>query len=160
MNDDIEKNKHINETTNTTTILYSNETNIQLDTELLKESYLEMDAMNHLNFHMTDLKSNNNVTAQRTNSNWLLEVAEESLQVLSPHLSNDSAPHNKALAGFELKRSPRGLIIGPGGDLNESGQAQHKFLSLLEINNNICNKNSADNRVEDSGLEFSKKINN
>ena len=125
MNDDTEKNKNINETTNTTTILYSNETNIQLDTELLKESYLEMDAMNHLNFHMTDLKSNKNVTAQKTNSNWLLQAAEKSLQVLSLHLSNDSGPHNKALAGSELERSPKDLIKGPGGDLNGSSQAEH-----------------------------------
>ena len=109
---------------------------------------------------MKDLISNDNVPVQRTNPNWLPEVAKESVQLLSLHLLNDSPPHNKALASSEPKRSPSDLIIGPGVDLNESGQAQHKFLSLLEINNNICNKNSADNRVEDSGLEFSKKLNN
>ena len=156
MNDDIEKNKHINETTNTTTILYSNETNIQLDTELLKESYLEMDAMNHLNFHMTDLKSNNNVTAQRTNSNWLLVAAEKWVQQLSFHLLNESPPRDKAVAAPKLECPANDQIPAPGGDFNESGHEWHKFFSLLEIEGNNYNMKSTSNEVVNDGLEFAK----
>ena len=79
--------------------------------------------MNNPSFHMKDLISNDNVTAQRTNSNCLLVVAEKSVQLLSLHLLNESPPQNKAFAAPKLKRSPSDLIPGPGAGFNESGHA-------------------------------------
>ena len=48
LDDNAEKNKNKDETTINTTMIYWNETTIQLDTKLFKESYLDLDAMKHL----------------------------------------------------------------------------------------------------------------